>query len=81
VGKATPVVTDERGQRRKERLYFYAYKQHVSFNAQTGLIASIRASPGSAYDVHFLPSLIEGDLEQGVPVGIVACPGTYLARV
>ena len=65
VGKGTRVVTDERGQRRKERLYFYGYKQHVSFNVQTGLITSIRASPGSAYDVHFLPSLIESDLEQG----------------
>jgi len=71
------MVKDEKGRRRKERLYFYGYKQHVSFNAQTGLITSLRPSPGSAYDGHFLPTLIEYDLEQGVPVSIVAADRGY----
>jgi len=77
VGKGKRVVTYEKGRKRKERLYFYGYKEHVSINAQTGLITSIRASPGSAYDGHFLPSLIESDLEQGIPVGIVAADRGY----
>ncbi len=46
-GKGNKMVKDERGQRRKERVYFYGYKEHVSMNAQCGLITSIRASPGS----------------------------------
>lgn len=75
--KGNKMVKDEKGRRRKERLYFYGYKQHVSMNAQTGLITSLRPSPGSAYDGHFLPSLIEGDLEQGIPVGIVAADRGY----
>jgi len=77
VGKATTVVKDEKGRKRKERLYFYGYKEHVSMNAQTGLITSLRPSPGSAYDGHFLPSLTESDLEQGIPVGIVAADRGY----
>jgi len=77
VGKGTKRVTDEKGRSRKEKEYFYGYKQHVSLNAETGLITSLRFSPGSAYDGHFLPPLIESDLEQGVPVGIVAADRGY----
>jgi IS5 family transposase len=75
--KGKKVVRDEKGRRRKERLYFYGYKEHVSFNAQTGLITSIRASPGSAYDGHYLPTLIQSDLEQGIPVRVVAADRGY----
>jgi len=70
-------VSDEKGRRRKQKEYFYGYKQHVSLNAETGLITSLRFSPGSAYDGHFLPPLIESDLEQGVPVRIVAADRGY----
>jgi len=75
--KGNKMVKDERGGKRKERLYFYGYKEHVGFNTQTGLITSLRPSPGSAYDGHFLPSLIEDDLEQGVLVGVVAADRGY----
>jgi len=75
--KGKRVVKDERGRKRKERLYFYGYKGHVSMNAQCGLITTIRASPGSAYDGHYLPSLIESDLEQSIPVEIVAADRGY----
>jgi len=75
--KGNKMARDEKGRRRKERIYLYCYKQHVSLNAQTGLITSLRPSPGSAYDGHFLPSLIESDLEQEIPVGIVAADRGY----
>jgi len=75
--KGKKVVRDEKGRRREERLYFYGYKEHVSFNAQTGLITSTRVSPGSAYDGHFLPTLVEEDLEQGVPLRVVAADRGY----
>jgi len=75
--KGNKLVRDEEGRRRKERLYFYGYKGHVSMNAQCGLITSIRASPGSAYDGHFLPTLVEEDLEQGLPVEVVAADRGY----
>ena len=75
--KGKKVVRDEEGRRRKERLYFYGYKEHVSMNARCGLITSTRASPGSAYDGHYLPTLVEEDLEQGVPVSIVAADRGY----
>lgn len=70
-------VKGERGRKQKERLYFYGYKEHVSMNAQCRLITSTRASPGSAYDGHFLPPLVESDLEEGIPVEIVAADRGY----
>jgi len=70
-------VKGERGRKQKERFYFYGYKEHVSMNAQCRLITTIRASPGSAYDGHFLPLLVEEDLEQGVPVRVVAADRGY----
>lgn len=63
VGKGTKRVTDEKGWSRKEKEYFYGYKQHASLNAETGLITSLRFSPGSAYDGHYLPTLVEENLE------------------
>jgi len=72
VGKGNKVVRDEKGRKRKERLYFYGYKEHVSMNAQCGLVTSLRPSPGSAYDGHYLSPLVESDLDQGIPVGVAA---------
>lgn len=75
--KGNKVVRDDKGGKRKERLYFYGYKEHVSMNAQARLITSAKHSPGSAYDGRYLPPLIESDLEQGLPVGIVAADRGY----
>ena len=77
MGKGNKVVRDEKGRKRKERLYFYGYKEHVSMNAQCGLVTSLRPSPGSAYDGHYLSPLVESDLDQGIPVGVVAADRGY----
>ncbi len=70
--KGTKRVRDEEGQERRQREYFYGYKAHVSLNAQTGLITSLEVSPGLAYDGHHLPSLVAGDLAQGIGAEIYA---------
>lgn len=39
------VVSDEIASKRKERVYSYGYKQHVSINAHSGLITTLRHGP------------------------------------
>lgn len=63
---------DEQGKVIRRRELFYGYKAHVSVNAESGLITSVRVTPGQAYDGHQLPALVEQDLAQGVPVALVA---------
>jgi IS5 family transposase len=65
-------VRDERGELRREKEYFYGYKAHVSLNAETELITSLKVTPGSAYDGHHLRTLVEQDLAQGVGVQVYA---------
>ena len=57
--------------------YLYNHKQHVSLDAQTGLITSVHHSDGSAYDGHHLMGLIEQDLEQGIGMEVVAADRGY----
>lgn len=59
-----------KGKKQGRTQYFYGYKQHVSLDAQTGLITSVHHSDGSAYDGHHLMGLIEQD--------IGACPTNIL---
>jgi IS5 family transposase len=66
-----------KGKKQGRTQYFYGYKQHVSLDAETGLTTSIHHSDGSAYDGHYLRGLIEGDLEQGLEVGVVAADRGY----
>ena len=66
---------NEDGEKVEQREYFYGYKTLVSLNAETGLITSLKVTPGSprtesarrtAYDGHQLPDLMEQDWAQGV---------------
>lgn len=70
--KGTRRERDETGKQVRRRELFYGYKAHVSLNAKTGFVTSVRVTPGHAYDGHQLPSLVEEDLAQGVPVALVA---------
>jgi IS5 family transposase len=65
-------VKDPQGRVVEQREYFYGYKAHVSLNSESELITSVRVTPGNRYDGHELPPLVEKDLAQGLPVGIVA---------
>lgn len=70
--KGSKRVRDEKGEEKRQKEYFYGYKAHISLNAQTGLITSLQVTPGSAYDGHHLPSLVAGDLAQGVGAQVYA---------
>lgn len=66
-----------KGKKQGRTQYFYGYKQHVSLDAETGLITSVYHSDGSAYDGRYLMGLIEHDLEQGIPIEVVAADRGY----
>ncbi len=75
--KGSKRVRDEKGEEKRQKEYFYGYKAHISLNAETGLITSLEVTPGSAYDGHHLPSLVEGDLAQGVAAEVYAGDKAY----
>ena len=70
-------VKDKEGKVSRKPMYFYGYKSHVSINGETGLITSVEVTSGNAPDGKQMPSLVEQDLEQGVPVGVVAADRGY----
>lgn len=75
--KHTRKVKDEEGKTHDQREYFYGYKAHTSLNAENGLITSVVATPGNAYDGHRLPELVEQDLAQGISFDTVAADRGY----
>jgi IS5 family transposase len=75
--KGSRRVKDEEGRASTRRVYFYGYKSHVSIDGQTGLITSVEVTSGNAPDGKQMPSLVEQDLEQGVPVEVVAADRGY----
>src|SRR3972149_8208744 len=68
--KGSKKVRDEEGRERRQTESFYGYKAHVSLNAETGLITSLKVTPGAAYDGHQMPNLVEQDLAQDIGVEI-----------
>jgi IS5 family transposase len=70
--KGKKPVRDENGKKHEQTEYFFGYKAHVSLNAETGLITSLKVTPGSAYDGHELPDLVKADLSQGVGAKVYA---------
>ena len=75
--KHSKKVHDQEGNTVEQKEYFYGYKQHVSLNAETGLITSATHTAGNAYDGHELPTLVKSDLAQGIPVKIAAADKAY----
>jgi len=75
--KHSKKVRDQAGNTVEQKEYFYGYKQHVSLNAETGLITSATHTAGNAYDGHERPTLVESDLAQGIPVKIAAADKAY----
>jgi IS5 family transposase len=75
--KGSRRVKDEHGRVRKEPIYCLCYKSHVSINEQTGLITSVEVTSGNAPDGKQMAKVVEQDLEQGVPVEIVAADRGY----
>ncbi len=70
--KESRKVKGPEGREEKKAVYFYGYKQHTSYNVESGLITSLKVSPGGAYDGRYLRPLIEADRRKGIPVQTVA---------
>lgn len=64
---------NEKGEDIEQKAYFYGYKAHVSMNAESGIITSLEASSGEAYDGHHFCSLVDHDMKQKL------APDTYTA--
>jgi len=66
------IVKNEKGEEEEQKEYFYGFKAHVSMNAESGIITSLEATSGEVYDGHHFCSLVNHDLEQGLPVDTYA---------
>jgi len=75
--KRSRQVKKENGETEKQTEYFYGYKMHMSLNAENGLITSVKATSGEAYDGHHFVPLVDHDLEQGIPVDTYAADKGY----
>ena len=75
--KHTRTVRDEKGVKRRVREYFYGYKMHTSFNVEAQMITSVVVSSGQKHDGHYLPPLIESDVNQGLVIGICSADRGY----
>ena len=65
-------VKTEDGKEIEQTEYFFGYKAHVSLNAQAGMITSLEATSGEAYDGHHFCPLVDHDLKQKLPVDTYA---------
>jgi len=65
-------VKTEEGKEIEQTEYFFGYKAHISLNAQAGMITSLEATSGEAYDGHHFCSLVDHDLKQKLPVDTYA---------
>lgn len=70
-------VRHEKGEREPQTEYFYGYKAHVSLNAESGLTTGLEMTSGGAHDGHHFVSLVEQDLQQGLPVETYAADKGY----
>ena len=66
------LVKNEEGKEIEQSEYFFGYKAHVSLNAEAGLITSLEATSGEAYDGHHFCPLVAHDLQQQLPVDTYA---------
>lgn len=68
---------DENGKLVVQKEYFYGYKAHVSMNAGTDLITSLKVTAGNAPDGKQLPELATHDLALGLPMETMSADRAY----
>lgn len=66
VHKGKRTITEANGQVATRQVQYWGYKSHVSLNAETGLITSLKPTTGKAADNVQFPSLLEHDEQLGV---------------
>jgi hypothetical protein len=70
-------VQTETGKEEEQVEYFNSYKDHVSLNAENGLMTSLECTSGEVYDGHHFTLLVDHDLEQELPVAICSADKAY----
>ena len=68
--KGSQKVKDKNGQAVKQVKCFFGYKGHVSMNAESNIITSLKVSSGEVYDGHHFRSLADQDQAQNIPSDI-----------
>ncbi len=77
VKKGRRTVTKPDGSLSQEQVQYLGYKAHVSLNAETGLITSVRPTPGHAADNEQFPHLLAHDEALGVGARVYAGDRAY----
>ncbi len=75
--KQSKKITTAEGETKVVANYFLGYKAHVSMNAENDLITSVEVSSGKDYDGHHFCTLVEADLEKGIPAATYAADKGY----
>lgn len=75
--KGDRIVRTEEGEMKRVSESFYGYKAHVSLNAATELITSVVVTAGNVPDGKVFSRLLDKDLGQKLPVGIVSGDPAY----
>jgi len=72
VTKGRRTVTEPDGTTHKEEVKYLGYKTHVSLDAETGIVTSIKPAIGESADNKQMPDLIKHDAKMGVPADTYA---------
>lgn len=75
--KGSYTVTYRDGTKHKRQKWIHGYKMHTSMNELAEMITTLRVTGMHRPDVHYLQPLIKSDLDQGLPVGVVAADRGY----
>jgi IS5 family transposase len=70
-------VQTEDGKEEEQVQYFYGYKAHVSLNAENGMMTSLETTSVEAHDGHHFTTLVDHDLEQGLPIETYTADKAY----
>lgn len=77
VHKGKRKVTKADGSTKKEEVIYLGYKTHVSMDAETGIVTSIKPTMGNVADNTQMPTLVEHDAAVGVPGETYAADRAY----
>jgi len=77
VNKGVREVTKADLTTQKEKVTHRGYKTHVSMDAETGLVTSIKPTMGNVADNTQMPDLVEHDAEMGIPAHTYAADRAY----
>jgi len=65
--KGKQMAKDQNGKKVDQVKYFFGYKGHVSMNAESNIITSLKVTSGEVYDGHHFCSLVDQDRALDIP--------------